>query len=283
MARLLRFWTAITMPAPVVPLNEERERYARFNSRFVFVFFLISFLAIPLEIPAHQMREFPVTILGCVLYLMAGALNRFGWIRLSGVMCIATIIIGLMCSYILFTPLNMASLPILCLFSISVIVTGLLLRPISMIFVVALINCVIVIFLPFFLPIDPSLRSFLQSSSGFDFYIKPVSLILESALATYIVVFSLSREIKRANGAEEIARLEKLRASDRHELQKGVEQISLVLELVAQGHLDARCTLTEGSVLFSIAVPLNDLLDQTQRLQQEVEHSRPSEISEKSL
>jgi hypothetical protein len=77
--------------------------------------------------------------------------------------------------------------------------------------------------------------------------------------------------IRRADRAEEIVALqeemsayEQSRLDQQARLEEGIRKIAEVHARIANGDLQARVSLTEGDVLWSVAVPLNNLLNRLQ-------------------
>jgi hypothetical protein len=96
---------------------------------------------------------------------------------------------------------------------------------------------------------------------------------------------SMIQEIKRADRAEEVARLErdlsehdKQAALEKARLEQSIQQIVYVLTQVANGHHEARIPGGDNS-LWAIIGPVNNLLHRNQRLRQmEAEYARTREV-----
>ena len=83
---------------------------------------------------------------------------------------------------------------------------------------------------------------------------------------------NLQDTIRRADRAEEIMALqaqvaehERKRLREKEQLEREVARLAETHARIANGDLNARVSLNEGNVLWSIAVPLNNLLNRLQQ------------------
>jgi methyl-accepting chemotaxis protein len=105
--------------------------------------------------------------------------------------------------------------------------------------------------------------------------ITPIILIqMIVSVVAYIWVRGTVQALKRADRAEEIARLEydlahqaEEAASQKQRLEASIQKIVEVHTRVANGDFGARVPLTQDNVLWQISGALNNLLSRVQRLQ----------------
>ncbi|GER90730.1 hypothetical protein KDW_48920 [Dictyobacter vulcani] len=98
------------------------------------------------------------------------------------------------------------------------------------------------------------------------------------ATIMFVVMTILTKAIRRADRAEEVVALQlelaasqRQRAEEQRQLEEGFHQIAEVHARVANGDMRARVSLEQGHVLWSVAVPLNNLLNRMHRTQNDTD------------
>jgi hypothetical protein len=99
----------------------------------------------------------------------------------------------------------------------------------------------------------------------------PIVIQIIVAVIIYVIMRNLLVAIRRADRAEEIVALqtsvvehERARLREQKQLEIGLEKIAEAHARIANGDYHARVSLSEGDVLWSIAIPLNNLLNRIQ-------------------
>ena len=111
--------------------------------------------------------------------------------------------------------------------------------------------------------------------------ILPIIIQIVVAVVVYVIMNNLLAAIRRAERAEEIVALqaaiaeyERGRLREQKQLEEGLEKIADAHARVANGDYQARVSLNDGDVLWSIAIPLNNLLNRFQSWKNEVDTLR---------
>jgi hypothetical protein len=94
---------------------------------------------------------------------------------------------------------------------------------------------------------------------------RPIGLCFFAALVGSIAAYSVWQAIRRADRAEEIARLEHTLADQKRQLDVGIQQILQTHVRAANGDYSARAPLGQDNLLWQIASSLNNLLNRLQR------------------
>lgn len=269
----MRWWDALSIP----PLSEHidyhmqmRQRQTYFVSRTLGLVTLADLLSMLLKLidpgPLHVIL---IPIGGLLINIAATVCNRLGLTLLAGTCVMAETIGAVIAIILLHLPLYESDLPLFCLFGISEVLAGLLL-PSKMIVVVTTLDCLLIVGLLSFLPLTAPLRQDLaQAPAGLFFPL--LALIVIVGVGISVLVTCLSKEVYRASYAEKAARLQAQLAADRQRLTDGIQQIAEILTEVSKGHLEARVALDHGNILWEVAIPLNNLLNQAMSWKQELQ------------
>jgi hypothetical protein len=269
MKAFFAWWYQFSLPQrepDVTPAERERSRYARLTSAFSLLILLIS---VPLTINTAINRVkasgplFGVIGLACVL--LAIAFNKWGYNRVAAFLLLLypTIIAG---GALMRDPLDPAFVPVFCALSITVILAGSLMPPIFAV-VVAVMNCGIIT-ADAVLQRHTAYYDQMMSTGGASLVFGvPILMQIIVAVVIYVIMNNLITTIRRADRAEEIVALQKeivehqrRRVQEQQQLEEGIAEIAQVYAAVANGDLETRVPLAADSILWQIAVPLNNLL-----------------------
>lgn len=274
MKSLLNWWYRFSLPQrgpDTTPAERERTRYARLTSAFSLVIFLLSLPTTIYGVLTSINPAAPVIeVIGFVCVLAALASNKLGFnIPAALLLVLNTTIVAV--GNLLTNPLDPVYVPILCALVITVVLAGSLMPPVFALYV-ALMNSAIVIFLAIHQPPTPAYAHWMAVGYGSILIALPIMLQLVVGVVTYVILSNLIATIRRADRAEEIVALQKeivehqrRRNEEREELEQGIAMMAQVYAAVAQGDLEARVPLGSESVLWQVAVPLNNLLNRVQR------------------
>jgi hypothetical protein len=253
----------------------ERERFRRGRTGSQIIPALYVLLIFSLYAGFAGTNPFLITIVigGLAALTIATALNRMGMVNAAGFIVVATAI-AYPTLNIMTTPggLDMLILPLFDLLVLP-LVCAVSFLPEWWVFVVALINCLFTLGALLYAPQTAELSAVLQID--FAGIITPIILIqMIVSVVAYIWVRGTVQALKRADRAEEIARLEydlahqaEEAASQKQRLEASIQKIVEVHTRVANGDFGARVPLTQDNVLWQISGALNNLLSRVQRLQ----------------
>jgi hypothetical protein len=280
----LQWWYRISLfPEPPATASLEQLEYfrrGRTTSQIILVLTLVLMIPVPVAIllsivaGAFGLILLAVLVLALALMFFCAALNRAGRVTTAALIIILVFIAGPTAD-IATTPggVSYSSLPAFHTLLIPVAVAASTLPRRSVPFI-ALINCAIIILS---LTVFPQARGANMVPRA-DIVIQVTSPIVTQALITAVSMLwasGISRSLRRANRAEEIARLEfnlAQRAMEDRErsnrLEESVQQITEVHRRVANGDLSARVPLTDRNILWQISGLLNNLLTRFQSLRQ---------------
>ncbi len=280
MHALFRLWYRYTLPhlEQTTPAGREKMRYAHLISGFLLFILTLAILALPLRLFAQDTTGNLLGLCADALYLLALLCNKRGWSVAAGMLFVAGILLTEM------TPLfaqtagfDTQNLPLLDYLVIAILIAGAVLPPVSTVFVAAL-NSLVITFIILIAPHTHSFTQVLNAGSVSVVLLPPIFLQLVVAGVMYVIVRSLHATIRRADRAEQIADLqtqiatfEKARADEKRALEQSIQTIAATHARVASGDLDARVPLQEHTVLWPVAVPLNNLLSRTQSWKSQAE------------
>ena len=271
---LVAWWIRITSPAPDSP------RYGRnpqWREEVTSLLFPIVLLLVLLPIPAALSNPAQLIIICIVFCIDVGALflKRAGMIHIAGIILTITIEFGL-CSAILATGrLDGVNLPILDLLLQSSIVAIAFFPPIA-VFLIAFLNCFIVLGVLNFQPHTPALDQQLAQNFA-NIATTPILLQIFVAGVSFIIIRALIKEIRRADSAEELALLRQseaeLRKREVEQAQQLEEGIQLILQALntaaARGDFSIRVPLAQENILWRVSYSINNLLARLQGFRQE--------------
>lgn len=279
MKNVLNWWYTISLPhrpAAVTPTERNQKRYAQLTASLLLLFLcaILPLLPIMLFFSTKSPSARPDAV-GILFFLaIAWIAGRMGGQRFSAI-CIIAITFLAITGPLLTNPLTSAMVPLFGVFTISIILAGALLPPTAAL-ITGLITCLYTGAFAF-LSLNPNTYNqgdqvHYQAVNTFAIaLILPIVIQIVIAVVTYIIMRNLLVSINRAERAEEIVALqttiasyERTRALEQKQLEEGLEKIAEVHARIANGDYQARVSLNEGDVLWSVAVPLNNLLNRLQ-------------------
>ncbi len=208
-------------------------------------------------------------------------LNRRGLVNLVGVL-LTLGLVGGMCFTLLTTAAHGGLSPndkdiLYLLFFAELFVAAIL--PINYVFLVATVNVLLSIYVLNFAQHTPAFSAMLATGySSILFRLLQIHVIVPAVL--WILVNNNRAAIKRADRAEELARLQHHvaeiageKAKEKEDLDRSIAVITETHARIANGDLDARVPLAAGNtfVLWQIAGQLNNLLGRYQKTRQELQ------------
>jgi hypothetical protein len=260
---------------------KERFRRGRTGSQIIPALYLLLLVSFPAGSAGTNPLLTTILIGGLIVLTVATALNRFGMVNAAGLLILATFT-----AYptvdIATTPggLSLLTLPLFGLLVLPVLCAVSFL-PEWWAFISAAINILFTVYILAIYPnqinslVTAEFATFLSSSlAGL---ITPIILSqIIVAVVAYLWVHSTVRALKRADRAEEIAKLEhdlalqaENAAQQKQQLESSIQKIVDTHTRVANGEFSARVPLTEDNVLWQISGALNNLLSRMQRLSQD--------------
>jgi len=274
MKRFLAWWHRISLPQrepDITPAERERTRYARLTSTFSLLMLCIT-LPLAVNTIINKVTEsgpiFAVLGLICLTGAMIG--NKLGFNRVAAFLLILDVS-GLAGGALIRNHLDPAFVPVFCALVVTVILAGALMPPVFAL-VVALLNCAIIALDTFLQIHTPYYDQMMKSGGGSLVFGLPIILQIIVGVVIYVIMTNLITTIRRADRAEEIVALQKeiveyqrRRVQEQQQLEEGIALMAQVYTAVANGDLAARVPLGSESVLWQVAVPLNNLLNRVQR------------------
>lgn len=277
---ILRWWYYLASPREPEGLAtiEEAKRFrrGRTGSQLILLLYSLLFISIPEGLVGTTNSNLIPIVIGsaCVLFV-AMVLNRMGKVTMAGSL-VVLIFMTFPIATIVTTPdgLSILMLPLYGLLVLPLLCAVSFLSP-WWVFVVALSNCLFTWLSLSYLPRTGELQALL----AIDFMGVLTVIILVQVLVSvvvYVWVQNSTRELERANRAEEIARLQhdlslqtEVAAQQKQQLESSIQQIIETLMRVANADYSARVPLNEGNVLWQVSGALNNLLARMQSLRQD--------------
>ncbi len=284
---ILSWWYHLTAPPEPAGTTtfEQREVVRRGRLASLLLTLIASFpvlYIIPSGIFGPNKRLIGVGAGLFIILCIALMFNRRGKIYVAGGIAVLAIDFGLSMA-ILTTPggLGASEIPIFDLL-IAVELVSISLLPIPFVFVVALFETCFILVVFFRAPHAQSLDQLIAAGNTITLVARPISLQWIVATVLAVLLNSTLSALRRADRAEVIARLEHRIAQqgqqaelEKRQLEESIQSIVRVHMEVANGNLKARVPFHEGNVLWSVAGPLNNLLNRFQRaLQVEQEYEQ---------
>lgn len=269
---LVNWWYRISTPRNLSTSTPKEREYLR-RARFTSTIALILLVAAMLGLIATLTQNNPVivftSIFGIICHISTLIFNKKGWLNLSGITCMAGILVGILGPLAMQGKLSIGSLPIFYILSVTEIIVAAIFPPV-MILICCGINSLITIVALYTFPKDSELQTLMAHEMAISMVV-PIILYVILGFTLFFVVRNYLDTIARADRAEEIARLqqhiaqvEHERAAEKDTLQYGIEQLSKTMAEIANGNWDARVSL-QGHVLWPVAGPLNTLLNRAQK------------------
>ncbi|HEY7127237.1 MAG TPA: hypothetical protein VH540_25110 [Ktedonobacterales bacterium] len=274
MKSLLAWWYRFSLPKrgpDTTPTERERTRYARLTSAFSPVIFLLTLLTAVYGVltsinpiaPVIEVSAFGAVVIALIC-------NKLGWNVVAALLLLSSTTINGVGNLVT-NPLDPVFVPILCVFVVTVVLAGSLMPPVYAL-VVAGLNCLVIILVSIYQPHTPAYDHWLSIGYGSLMIAVPIGLQLLVGIVTYVILSNLIATIRRADRAEEIVALQKeivdyqrRRNEEREQLEAGIASMAEVYTAIANGDLEARVLVRPESVLWQVAVPLNNLLSRAQQ------------------
>jgi type II secretory pathway pseudopilin PulG len=286
MKNVLAWWYAHALPKhppELTPMGREQERYARLTASLLLLFICAILPLVPIMLffsPTSPSAR-PVAISIVCLLTISWISGRAKRQRLSAACIIACTFLAV-AGPLLTDPLGPTLVPLFGVFTISIVLAGSLMPPVAAL-ITCLISCLSIILVALR---SLNLDTYNQGSQAHYLAINtlaiaillPIVIQVIVAVIVYAIMRNLLAAIRRADRAEEIVALQKAvaehereRFREQKQLQDGLEKIAEAHARIANGEYHARVSLNEGDVLWSIAIPLNNLLNRLQSWKNDVD------------
>ena len=287
MKTLLNWWYAISLPRYVPgssPREREAERYARLTAVLLLLFISTILPLMPIMLffsPTSPSARPDAIGIFCLLTLswISGRLRGQRFSAVCLIACTFLAITGPLLSH----PLDAALVPLFSVFTISIVLAGALMPPAAAL-ITGLASCLYIILFAL-LSLNPI--TYVQGdqlhyqtiNTVAIAVILPIVIQIIISVIVYMIMRNLLIAIRRADRAEEIVVLqttivehERVRLREQKQLEEGLEKIAEVHARIANGDYLARASLNESDVLWSIAIPLNNLLNRIQSWKNDAEN-----------
>ncbi|HZO73592.1 MAG TPA: hypothetical protein VFB60_15435 [Ktedonobacteraceae bacterium] len=281
MGTFLNWWYGVSLPnrgPDTTPMERERTRYARLTSAFTLLL-LVTFLPLgPIMFfdSPNSPSSPPLAVALLCMLLGSLMLGRWGHHILAATCVVLYVILGVT-GPLVTNPLDPTLLPLFGLFSIAIILAGALMPPLAAL-IVGAGSCVEIVLISVFLPHTDAYEQMLKRGLFTITLMLPITIQVIVAVIIYAIMRNWILTIRRADRAEEIIALQKEIADyqrghsvEREQLEEGFYKIADTYTRIANGDFQARVSLSEGNVLWSIALPLNNLLNRLQYLKNDVD------------
>ncbi|QBD82959.1 hypothetical protein EPA93_46160 [Ktedonosporobacter rubrisoli] len=277
-SKAFRWWYRLAsppIPGNLAPFKEkELFRRGRTGSQIIPALYVLLIISIPASITSTNSLLVLIIIAGLLTLTVATVLNRLGKINTAGCIIVATFT-AFPVANIVTTPggVNMLGLPLFGLLVLP-LVCAVSFLPEWWVFIVGLINLIFTFLVLLYFPQTGELSAIL--TIDFPGIITPIILVqIIVSIVAYLWVHSTAQALRRADRAEEIAKLEhdlalqaEATAQQQQKLEVSIQKIVETHTRVANGDFNARVPLTSDNVLWPISGSLNNLLARVQRLRQ---------------
>jgi hypothetical protein len=279
LATLANAWFRLTLPlsapeAELAPAERERLRRAQLGSLTLAGVFLLAPVGLPVALGGG------VGLFRYGLLMVAAALalyqNRRGNVTAAGLLLVGGAEIGALLGFILphGGQLSVLMLSLDLAFLVPELLAAVLLPPVS-IFVVAGFNSLFVLVDPFVQPLSPDLRQLL-ATSAYGLIARPIMVQLFVALVGYLGIRVAADAHRRADDAEELARLRQREAEHQRQeaersvaLEEGMSHLQVILAQLANGNFHARVPALRDPRLWQVGKSLNHFIGRLERLAQQ--------------
>lgn len=279
MNTFFNWWYALSLPKRALattPIEKEQERYGRLTAGLLLLLICVFLPLSPIMLffsPASPSARPGAIGLICLLTISWIA-SRRGHQKLSAVCIIACTFLAIG-GPLLTDQLTTTLIPLFSIFTISIILAGALLPPAAAL-ITGFFSCLVIILVAV---VSFNLNTYNQGNpsqyQGVNVLaiaiLLPLAIQIIVAVIVFIIMRNLLNAIQRADQAEEIVALqiairenERKRLQEHKQLEEAMVKIADVHARVANGDYQARVSLEEGDVLWSIAIPLNNLLNRLQ-------------------
>ena len=280
MKNLLDRWFALALPPGLSassPKAREQMRYSRFTagSLLLMICAFLPLAPIMILFSPHTPAAPPIAfgVLGLLAFTLI--MSRLGRQKFAACCLIAFIFI-LVTGPMLSNQLDFSLLPLFSVFIVATILAGVLLPPVAAI-ITGIISCAMIAVIGL-MSLHPGNYPRAAGRGSYHFInvislaiMTPMIINIVIAIIVYVIMRSLLLTIRRADQAEEIVALqsaiaahERERMQEQRQLEEGLEKIAEAHARIANGDYQARVSLRDGHVLWSIAVPLNNLVSRLQ-------------------
>jgi HAMP domain-containing protein len=266
-----RWWYQLAAPriTSLRPTLAEREllRRGRLAATLIFAIIALGVINIPVAATNPSPTELYGDIAGIIGCVIALALNRSGAVSAASILLATLLELGFT-GIILAAPsgLSVPDLLLMPLLALTELIAVSLLVPWS-VFLVALVNSGLVLFIILDWPVDPTIHMLLNQPGAASLIISPpITLYFIVALVTYLWVRGATRALVARDRAEDIATLEHAVAEQRRSLEIGMRQMHDTLVRVANGDYSARAPVAQDSALWQLNASLNTMLARQQKV-----------------
>lgn len=247
---------------------EEREqaRRSRLASWLILGLLVFEILLLPAG------KEITTTFIAVVVAIIgtlfvAFFVNRAGYVNAAGII-LAILFSGALMGAVVGSPggyLDTVYLPAYDLFVIPVGLVAAIVRPRYAIFLTTL-GCIMLIVGDFYAqPIRGDLAHWMIIEGAVPLLARPIALLTFMGILSYLVARSTDDAIRRADRAEEIARLESVVVEQKRALDQGVYELTQAFVRAANGDYSSRVNIPRQNPLWSLGAQMNTFV---QRLQQ---------------
>jgi len=276
---LLATWYRYTAPAePLATANyKQRDMYRRgqLASTIMLALQFVLLIIIPIGLFGPNKQIFITAIFLTIIIIISAFFNQRGKVNIAGLIISLSLNLGICLSIIRsphgLTPDSIAMFDLL-VFS-ELFVASLL--PVNWVWASALFNISFSIYELTYAPRTPLFQT-VMSTSYYTVISRPVQLHLLVTVVLFLWVVNANRAIKRADRAEEIAKLQhdlaqqsKVIKGQKQLLDRSIDQIVETLMRWNNGATNARIPLNNENVLWQVAGAINNLLSRVQRSRQE--------------
>jgi len=276
---LLATWYRYTSPPEpsTTATYKERDTYRRgqLASTIMLALQFILLIIIPIGLFGPNKQIFITAIFLTIIIIISALFNQRGKVNIAGLIMSLSLNLGI-CLSILRTPhgLTPDSIALFDLLVFSELFVASLL-PINWVWASALFNIVFSVYELTYAPRTPLFQT-VMSTSYYAVVSRPIQLHLLVTVVLFLWVVNANRAIKRADRAEEIAKLQrdlaqqsKVIKGQKQLLDRSIDQIVETLMRWSNGATNARIPLNNENALWQVAGSINNLLSRVQRSRQE--------------
>ncbi len=247
---------------PNTVAERERARRSILLAWIIAALLVVSVLLIPTGLNA------PAT-LGAALGLFMGTLvtavlNRSGLVTAAGIMLTLLITAAILGAIIAPGPLTLIYLPAYDLFTIAVVIAAAVLPPFYT-FASAGISIALILGDFELQPLGADVAKAITQYGAVSLVTRPIVELIVISVVTYWLVRSINEQVRRADRAEEIARLESVVIEQKRALDQGVHELTQAFVRAANGDYSSRVNIPRQNPLWSLGAQMNTFV---QRLQQ---------------
>lgn len=276
---LLAWWYRLTSPpdAPAGARFDRRDRVRRGQLASALMLFLLIVLCIASTIGFFSANHTILAVITTMFIAIAFSIpfNRHGLVEVVGLVMTVGLTGGMYTS-MLAAPGGMspADKDILYLLFFSDLFVAAML-PVNFVFLVAALNIVFSIYALTFAPHTPALTALLAHGGYATTLSRLIQIHVIVSGVMWIVIQNLKAASRRANRAEEIARLQhdlsilaRQQVLQARALEHSIALMTTALTRLANGDESARIPLTQENILWQIAGQVNNLIGRYQRTRQ---------------